>query len=153
MALSSQNPAYAPLPIYSLKSESRKSKSLEGIKVKTRRLFWWAVFILYAVLIFYWSSRPIPEEAPLPRFAGSDKLLHWAEYLLFGLLAFKAFAPHTQTQLFAVLLIVLLYAASDEVHHLFVPQREASIFDWGADALGIFTALGLRWKLAAHFRA
>lgn len=109
--------------------------------------------MLYVALIFCWSSRPIPEGAPLPRFTGSDKLLHWAEYLLFGLLAFKAFAPHTSTQLFAVLLIALLYAASDEVHHLFVPQREASIFDWGADALGAFTALWVRTKFADHFRA
>ncbi len=121
--------------------------------MKTRRLFWWAAFILYAVLIFYWSSRPIPEEAPLPRFPGSDKLMHWAEYLLFGLLAFKAFAPRTNTQLFAVLLISLSYAASDEVHHLFVPQREASMIDWGADALGAFTALWVRAKFPDHFQA
>ena len=32
--------------------------------------------------------------------------------------------------------VTTLYAASDELHQLFVPGRDSSVFDWTADAIG-----------------
>lgn len=100
--------------------------------------------MIYAALIFYLSSQPIPEEAPLPSFPGSDKLIHWTEYFLFGLLALKACSPKSGRGVVVVVFISIGYAASDELHQLFVPTRVASIFDWGVDSLGVLSGLFLR---------
>jgi VanZ family protein len=45
------------------------------------------------------------------------------------------------------LLIVLLYAASDEFHQKFVPSRQASVWDVLIDTTGGFFALLLLWGL------
>ena len=113
-----------------------------------RRLFWGIALGLYAGLIFYLSSRPFPAGTPLFRFRYSDKLLHFLEYIIFGLLAWQAFLPRDARGLALTLLIACGYAGSDELHQAFVPTRTASIFDWLADAGGIIAGVAL-----LHFRA
>jgi VanZ family protein len=109
-----------------------------------RCLIWyWAPVIAYALLIFYLSAQPHPEKH-LPEFLFkqvSDKMLHLVEYAVLAALSYRAFrwaaGPVAASR--AVLLAVVaasLYAATDEVHQMFVPLREASWLDWAADTFG-----------------
>jgi VanZ family protein len=104
---------------------------------------YWAPVIGYASLIFYLSSQSHPEEQ-LPDFLIkqiSDKLLHLMEFGMLAALCYRAFrwAAGPSAAGRAVLLAIVVasaYAATDEVHQLFVPLREASWTDWVADDVG-----------------
>lgn len=63
--------------------------------------------------------------------------MHLAEYVPFGWLSLKSFMPATPLGFLTSVVFSFAYAASDEIHQSFVPGREASIFDWMADAVGI----------------
>ncbi len=92
------------------------------------------------VLIFYLSSLPKP---PVPHldWKNTDKLYHFLGYTALGFLVVRAFL-HTSPKIFlgspwiAAVLVVALYAASDEWHQSFVPGRTSEIADWGVDCLG-----------------
>jgi len=105
--------------------------------------------ICIAVAIFILSAQaklPIPETVS---FRGLDKLLHACA---FGTLAFTLSywfaADKWRTKPFRyfalVCLITACYGISDEVHQIFVPGRDASIYDWFADCTGAALATGLR---------
>lgn len=100
---------------------------------------YWLPLYAYGALIFYMSSMPKPlPSISIPSF---DKALHIIEYSIFGFLAVRAFR-YSPTRVFyknfkvLAILLTLLYGISDEVHQLFVPSRESSIFDIIADAIG-----------------
>lgn len=83
------------------------------------------------------------------------KIGHVTEYFVLGVLLFRAFrdfSPAASTWRWAVfaVIVVALYAASDEFHQSFVPSRTASIIDMGIDtAGGVLAQIGcLLW----HFR-
>ena len=70
---------------------------------------------------------------------------HVTEYFILGILLFRAFRTdskelHGLRWALSSLVIVLLYAASDEFHQSFVSTRTASLFDVEFDALGGFLA-------------
>jgi len=115
--------------------------------------FWKAALLLYAGLIFWLSSQPLPEGPPLFRFPGGDKLLHFLEYMVFGLLAWRAFLPRDGRGLVWVIFLSLGYAGSDELHQRFVPTRSASLLDWGVDSLGVLSGLYLARSLSLSARA
>lgn len=74
-------------------------------------------------------------------FPNVDKIIHIAEYALFGLLLVRAikysFSHLNNKKLyFIVFLITFLYGASDELHQLFVATRVCSIWDLSADIIG-----------------
>ncbi len=102
------------------------------------KTFWMAVLAVYAALIFYGSSVPGSAQPAGPAY--SDKTVHFAEFFVFGFLVFKATAPSNRRSILFSLLFALSYALLDEVHQSFVPLREASIFDFMADAAGIGVA-------------
>ncbi|MBC6719733.1 VanZ family protein [Treponema sp. Marseille-Q4130] len=105
--------------------------------------------IVVALAIFMLSSRsklPLPDSALFP---GMDKVLH---ALAFGCFAF-AFSywlgrDMWKSKLAVCVLIVCIaaacYGASDEIHQIFVPGRDASVYDWIADCTGAFAASLLR---------
>src|SRR2546425_86976 len=73
---------------------------------------------------------------------------HVSEYAILALLAARAFNSSTRELLrkrwfWASLLLVVIYALSDEIHQSFVPSRTASIYDSMIDTLGGVTALAL----------
>ncbi len=124
---------------------------LEEALDRVGRLFWKAALVLYAALIFWLSSRPLPEGLPL--FPQWDKLWHLLEYLLFGLLAWQALLPQSRSGWTWAILLSLGYAGSDELHQLFVPMRTASLLDWLVDSLGVASGLLLgRAARGLHFR-
>ena len=108
--------------------------------------------ICIAVTIFILSAQ---SKLPIPKpvsFNGLDKLLHACA---FGSLAFTLSywfaADKWLTQPFryfaVVCLIAACYGISDEIHQIFVPGRDASIYDWFADCIGAVLAVFLRLKI------
>lgn len=103
---------------------------------------WIPVFIQMG-LIFYFSSQPggspTLDKFPLPAGFG-----HFLGYGLLGVLLYRAlnngFTHWSIAAARNAFIIGLFYAISDEVHQLFVPGREASIFDVLIDTTGIVVA-------------
>lgn len=108
--------------------------------------------ICIAVAIFILSGQsklPIPEAVS---FHGLDKLLH---VCVFGVFAFslsywfsvdKWLRKPLKYCVF-VCCIVACYGIFDEIHQIFVPCRDASVYDWLADCTGAVLAMLLRLKL------
>lgn len=74
------------------------------------------------------------------------KTAHFTEYAIFAALAARAFVTSSHERLrhwffFAALLLIALYALSDEFHQSFVSTRSASIFDSLIDITGGLVAL------------
>lgn len=102
-------------------------------------LYLWAPVVFYAGLIFYLSS--LTPAQPLPfSFSGSDKVIHFFEYLGFAFLLTRALHPGEGISPWAWYLAAFLLAAGygvfDEFHQYFVPGRECSGFDLLADVAG-----------------
>ena len=83
------------------------------------------------------------------------KLGHVTEYFILGILLFRAFRCGSKELLswrwaLYSILVVVLYAASDEFHQSFVSTRTASLFDVGIDTLGGILAQGVSvlWHLS-----
>jgi VanZ family protein len=92
---------------------------------------------VWAAVIFLLSSRP-GSDFPSLGFA-VQKGFHVAEYALLALLLYRALSGLGWSSWRASLgawLLAVLYAASDEVHQLFVNTRNGSIVDVGIDAFG-----------------
>ena len=108
--------------------------------------------IAVAAAIFILSSRsklPLPDSVLFP---GADKILH---AFAFGCFAF-AFSYWLDGGMWkskpaACILIVCIaaacYGASDEIHQIFVPGRDASVYDWIADCTGALAASLVRAAL------
>jgi len=82
------------------------------------------------------------------------KLAHVVEYLILGFLLFRAFRGHSNVWwnwrwFFLASIVVLLWAASDELHQSFVSTRTASIVDVGIDVVGgiLGQFVTVLWKL------
>jgi VanZ family protein len=76
------------------------------------------------------------------------KLAHLTEYAILGLLAARAFTTSSRQGLrrhwfLYSLLLVIVYALSDELHQSFVPSRTGSIYDSLIDIAGGLLALSL----------
>jgi hypothetical protein len=80
---------------------------------------------------------------------------HLAEFAILALLIWRALAkpvrgtplPWRWSMAVRTVLFVLLYAASDEFHQLFVPSREASVWDVMIDTIGGVVGLLVLWVL------
>ncbi len=102
-----------------------------------KRLWFWGPVIAYVALIFFVSGvSDISWSAAYP-----DYILHAAEYLGLAVLVARALNGGLQrpipprTMLFAFLLCAL-YALSDEIHQMFVPNRYADYTDVLSDVGG-----------------
>jgi VanZ family protein len=113
----------------------------------------------YVLLIFGVSSIP-SLKAPTSEFVSTDKIAHFVEYFVLGLLLFRGVGwnvTRSRPATFGFLVAVAVsIGAMDEIYQSFVPGREMSILDWSADALGaaagtglfVFTGLGNRPPVA-----
>lgn len=113
--------------------------------------------ILWALLIFIASSIP---NVTLPdlKFVPSDKAVHLFIYLILCALLYRAlvfqsrFPTLARWSLTWCVVLTIMYGISDEFHQSFVPNRDASVLDLMADALGalvfvLFIILKNRSKL------
>lgn len=129
-----------------------------------KRIFKWSLVIAFMVTIFIFSSEKAIESEQKSRFViyilnimginvesafGSladfavRKAAHFTEYFILYMLLFNAMYNdfNKKTALFFSLLIVFLYASTDEYHQLFVPGRSGKFRDVLIDTSG--GALGL----------
>lgn len=124
------------------------------------RLGWFAA-LCYMAGIFALSSVP-GDELPLPQFPFSDKLAHFMTYAGLGaLIAFRAgltallrgqpVTAWTKGGWIAPL-VGVAYAAFDEYHQAFTPNRDPDVVDFIADVLGIALGFWLARKWDARER-
>jgi VanZ family protein len=97
--------------------------------------------LLWGAVIFGSSSIP---SARLPHIAvwNADKLAHFGIYCILAFLIDRALRAQTRfpllqsRHLLFTVLLTTLYGLSDEIHQVFVPGRNASVYDLLADAAG-----------------
>ena len=105
-------------------------------------LWFWGPVIAYVALIFYLSSlSDITLATPYP-----DHILHAGEFFGLSILVARALngglqRPISSRTLLLAFLFCVLYAVSDEIHQMFVPNRYADLTDVLSDVVG--AALGL----------
>lgn len=107
----------------------------------------WAAVLLYMGLIFF-VSHQAPDGLQLPPVEHLDKVAHFFEYALLGVLLLHAI-DRWESRRWVVLATILAaaYGVTDEMHQSFVPGRDASAADMFADALGGFVgAAGYFWR-------
>lgn len=127
----------------SLKDEFQKLQRSE-----IERLRAWLYFIVFCCLITFLSHQP-GDPSRIPPFPHFDKLIHFIEYFVFGILLQRALTAQAFSFLEAnfkrvtavVLLVTAVFAAFDEVHQYFVPFRTMDIWDWLADLAGASFAI------------
>jgi VanZ family protein len=111
-------------------------------------LLWlWGPVFAYCALIFALSS--ISGLPDLPAHM-SDKVAHVLLYSGLGFLVARALSggigrPVSGGVVLAVLVAAAVYGLSDEVHQLFVPNRQFDLKDMCADAVGGVTGAGVPW--------
>jgi len=111
---------------------------MTNLKKSLNLLSLWLPVLLYMGLIFYLSDQP---DLPQPKLEipHLDKLAHLILYAGLGCLLYRAgyFSWGSSPRLtWYVMLIVVLYGVSDEIHQSFVPSRSPDAFDVLFDGLG-----------------
>jgi VanZ family protein len=96
----------------------------------------WLAAVVWAGAILVVSSLPRPTPG-FVLFPGCDKILHFIEYSVLGA-GLRYWAGGARPFFF---LGGAGFAALDEFHQRYVPGRDASVFDWTADLIGL--AVGL----------
>jgi VanZ family protein len=112
-----------------------------------RRVVNWAAVLVWAGIIFYLSS--LPKLGQLHRSLLIPKVAHVIEYAVLTFLLVRALATHglaLRYMLWIAAALALIYAASDELHQSFVPNRHSSLLDVLIDSVGIGVAAAV-----AHF--
>lgn len=110
-----------------------------GINQQKLFLFYWLPVIFYAGIIFIFSA--LPGKGIPALFPGQDVVFHLIEYAGFTYLIsrlIKQYYPLARPGqvLVLILLVIFVYALTDEYHQSFIPGRSATIFDVATDCLG-----------------
>lgn len=100
--------------------------------------------VLFAGLIIYVSTMS-SVSPPSLGVTWADKIYHFGEYFVYGLLIFRAFpnlqaSPKRKRYYVLLFLFGLAYGAIDERAQYYIPNRDSSPYDWMADALGYVSA-------------
>lgn len=95
---------------------------------------WWPVLTWVAVILVItsWPNPPVPGSAP----AGLDKLVHFTMYGVLGGLVARAVDLRSGRRFAIALVSIALFAAADEWHQEWIPDRGADVRDWLADVAG-----------------
>jgi VanZ family protein len=102
--------------------------------------------IMWGIMIFTISSIPDFKERKIMTTEGIDKVFHFIEYFIFGILIFQA---KVKGKGFWGLTIV--FPLVDEVHQKFIPGREVEVLDLLINYLGICIGI-LVWRWRWYLR-
>ena len=103
---------------------------------------WKTLFAVYCGLILYVSSWEVVPRGISPGF--SDKTLHFGEYFVLGLLAWRAFASARGAFPWGLVAFGACFGIADECWQDWLDHaRTPDVWDAAADAVGAFTALVL----------
>jgi VanZ family protein len=115
---------------------------------KTGIALWnWTPVVLWMALIFFASSIK-GDDIPNFNIPNMDKLFHFVEYYILGVLLVRAFMgsaanPNFKFILLASVLTASSFGALDEFHQRFVTERSPEIFDVVFDIIGSFLGASL----------
>ncbi len=123
---------------------SRRGASDTLARVTTSRVAPWIPVVLWAGMIFAFSSVPSLGTGLGTWDLVLRKLAHFAEYAVLAALLYRAVG-----QAWAAVAIAGLYAATDELHQTLVTGRHGSPRDWLIDVAGAVTGVAL-YRLAAR---
>jgi VanZ family protein len=112
----------------------------------SRTLTYWLPVVLWAAVIFAFSSIPSLSSGLGTWDLVLRKLAHATEYAVLGVLLVRAL----QRELPALALGVA-YAASDELHQAFVRGRHAAALDVAIDSVGLVLGV-LAWRRVREVR-
>ena len=77
-----------------------------------------------------------------------DKLIHFSEYFILGILYLNAlFHQDSKIKILHSVLFISLIPIIDESIQIFVPYRIASVYDAFFDYLGCYTGMGLYYSI------
>ncbi len=100
-----------------------------------------AVLSVYWLAIFAGTHLPGHPQA-LPRI--DDKLIHFCAYfVLVILMSYTTTSPRLFRRFLIIGAIAMVYGAIDELTQTFVPRRQCDVWDFAADAAGIWAAIAL----------
>ena len=122
-------------------------------RIKVHWILKYIITLLYACAIFAVSSEDT-SSVPMPPHI--DKLIHFGIFsILCSLICWSlSSAQIWKKSIYKIILAIVitsLYAASDEFHQLFTPNRSVEALDWAADTVGAIVA-GFLWYLLANKR-
>jgi VanZ family protein len=102
--------------------------------VGAQRRRWWAVvgWVAVILVITSWPSPPVPGATPV----GIDKVVHFTMYGVLGGLVARAMELMSTRRFAIVLCAIAAFAAADEWHQQWIPDRGADVRDWMADIAG-----------------
>lgn len=107
-------------------------------------------FIIATIVIFWVSHQPKIELPDVGIFS-TDKILHFIVYFCYTILFITFLIGNFKLNTRKIIIIALIYsiffAISDEIHQSFIPGRDASIYDFIADCIGILFAVVLTKKV------
>ena len=108
---------------------------------------------LYLGMIFFLSSRPYLK-APGIDFLLADKIIHFVEYSILGVLLFSGIGRAIlRSKVWSFLFLLAVgssIGAMDEIFQSYIPGRHMSIYDHLADTLGVAAGRGLAFQWNAH---
>jgi VanZ family protein len=110
------------------------------------------LLVLYTGMIFFVSSRPHLKPPGVDIFL-MDKIIHFVEYSILGVLLFEAIGSMVmRSRLFGFLFLLAVgssIGALDEMFQSYIPGRNMSIYDYLADTIGVAAgvSLVLLWRL------
>ncbi len=111
--------------------------------------------ILWAAFIFYLSSLP-SHSVPSFGLEFEDLAAHFVVFGILGYLLALAFMNQSdqrdKKRVAIVILIGILYGASDELHQMFVPGRFTSLSDFLADSFGVVAGVFAFLRFESVFR-
>lgn len=111
----------------------------------------WGPVLVWACAILVMTSWPGNPKTLEPALPELDKLAHFSVYCVLAVLTWRALtAPRTRSALISAFAAIAVFGALDELHQLYVPFRDASVFDWSADLLGALIGLRIAASLLSH---
>ena len=109
--------------------------------------FYRVLFALYALLILMLSSTP-SSELPKSWLLQYDKVIHFFEYFIFGMLAIKSIPTVSKKTVLVLIPAGLLFGLMDEYLQSLISGRFSSGLDVLSDTLGFAVGLILVYNLS-----
>lgn len=138
------------------KSWQKIRRGISKINLKMRKIIYnWLIVILWAGVIFYFSSLPnLKSELPNIWDLIFRKLAHMTEYFVLTYFLIKALLGHRinkKQALIAAVLLAIIYAISDEYHQTFIKGRSGVAGDVLIDSVGVAAMVWLWNKRKIKF--
>ena len=123
----------------SISTDRPTGAGLRGIGGRYRALLLWLPVVVWAAVIFSFSSVPDLGTG----LGGWDlvlrKIAHTVEYAILGALLLRA----TTGRIGLALALGIAYAVSDEIHQTFVPGRAGKPLDVAIDTVGLVCGIAI----------